>query len=121
VDDFIYAGYRGPAGRAAHGLSLHRPWGSRPFSERERRLVDAFHRESAWLYEPPSLIPEDLLSALPPRLRDVLRALARGLSEKQVADELRLSGHTVHDYVKSLHRHFGVNSRGELLARCLRR
>jgi DNA-binding CsgD family transcriptional regulator len=30
-----------------------------------------------------------------------------------------LSRHTVHDYVKALHRHFGVSSRGELLAHCL--
>ncbi|MFP3938616.1 MAG: hypothetical protein ACLFVW_09785 [Phycisphaerae bacterium] len=29
-----------------------------------------------------------------------------------------MSPHTVHDHVKRLHRHFGVSSRGELLAAC---
>ncbi|HTO96771.1 MAG TPA: LuxR C-terminal-related transcriptional regulator, partial [Myxococcales bacterium] len=40
----------------------------------------------------------------------------RGRSEKQVAAQLGLSLHTVHDYVKGLHRRLGVQSRGELLA-----
>jgi len=30
---------------------------------------------------------------------------------------MSLSVHTVHDYVKALHSHFGVSSRTELLAR----
>lgn len=51
-----------------------------------------------------------------PRLRQVAQLLAIGLSEKQVALRLRLSIHTVHDYVKQLHRKLGVSSRGELLA-----
>ena len=39
-----------------------------------------------------------------------------GDSEKQVAARLGLSRHTVHIYVKHLYKHFGVNSRGELLS-----
>jgi DNA-binding NarL/FixJ family response regulator len=58
---------------------------------------------------------------LPPRLREVLAGLARGLSEKQVAAELGLSPHTVHDHVKALHRRLRVQSRGELLALALNR
>ena len=49
----------------------------------------------------------------------LLRGLARGRSEKQLAADLGLSPHTVHEYVKALHRHFGVQRRSELLARCL--
>jgi DNA-binding CsgD family transcriptional regulator len=30
---------------------------------------------------------------------------------------MAISAHTVHDYVKALYVHFGVSSRGELLAR----
>jgi DNA-binding NarL/FixJ family response regulator len=56
---------------------------------------------------------------LAPRLRDTLKGLLDGNSEKQVAMKLKLSPHTVHVYVKSLYRHFGVTSRGELLAKCL--
>ncbi|MCC6623516.1 MAG: hypothetical protein IT385_19805 [Deltaproteobacteria bacterium] len=47
--------------------------------------------------------------------------LCRGLSEKQIAAELGMSPHTVHDHVKRLHLRFGVQSRGELIARALRR
>ena len=43
--------------------------------------------------------------------------LRQGMAEKQVAFHLGLSRHTVHNYVKALHRHFNVNGRVELLAR----
>jgi DNA-binding CsgD family transcriptional regulator len=52
---------------------------------------------------------------LPHRLGQVLVALERGLSEKECAKELQLSYHTVHTYVKSLHKRFRASSRGELL------
>jgi DNA-binding CsgD family transcriptional regulator len=37
-----------------------------------------------------------------------------------VALRLVISHHTVHQYVKALYRHLGVNTRAELLALCLR-
>lgn len=105
VDSFIYSTHTSGA-----AFSLHRPWRAPRFSERERRLVELFHRECGFLHAT-APVP------LPPRLRATLALLARGLSEKQIAAELGLSPHTVHDYVKALHRRFGVQSRGELLAR----
>jgi DNA-binding CsgD family transcriptional regulator len=57
------------------------------------------------------------MESLPPRLRPVLRRLLAGDAEKQAAMKLGLSPHTVHQYTKTLYRAFGVNSRGELLAR----
>jgi DNA-binding CsgD family transcriptional regulator len=51
------------------------------------------------------------------RKSQTLKCLLRGLSEKQIAKELGLSQHTIHIYVKELHKQFGVASRGELLAR----
>jgi hypothetical protein len=118
VDSFVYAMYASGGDRVV-GFSLHRPWGARAFSPRERHLVDLFHRECQFLHEPAADLPPAILRGLPPRLCETLRGLARGLSEKQVAAEAGLSPHTVHDYVKALHRHFGVQSRSELLARCL--
>jgi DNA-binding CsgD family transcriptional regulator len=61
-----------------------------------------------------SAAPADPLS---PRLRQTLRLLLAGESEKQVAQRLALSPHTVHVYVKKLYKLYGVSSRGELLAK----
>jgi DNA-binding CsgD family transcriptional regulator len=57
---------------------------------------------------------------LAPRLRQTLELLVAGDSERQVALKLKISQHTVHVYVKQLYKRFGVNSRGELLARFIR-
>lgn len=109
VDSCIYAGW--PGGKQRFGMySLHRAWGEPQFGERERALVGAVTAECAFLRD------ASPVAALPPRLRQVLSLLARGRSEKQVAAQLGLSLHTVHDYVKGLHRRLGVQSRGELLA-----
>ncbi len=54
---------------------------------------------------------------LSPRERQTLELLLTGHAEKQIANQLSISKHTVHVYVKSLYKRFEVNSRGELLAR----
>ncbi|HZZ41624.1 MAG TPA: helix-turn-helix transcriptional regulator [Tepidisphaeraceae bacterium] len=59
----------------------------------------------------------ELSSTMAPRIRETLRHLLIGDSEKQIANKLGISQHTVHVYVKRLYRHYDVNSRGELLAR----
>jgi DNA-binding NarL/FixJ family response regulator len=56
------------------------------------------------------------LPSLSPRMQQTLQRLLVGDSEKQIANQLGLSRHTVHVYVKALYRGFGVSSRGELLA-----
>ena len=58
---------------------------------------------------------------LPRRALPVLRGLLEGHSEKRVARDLRLSPHTVHEYVKLVYRAYGVTSRAELMVQCLRR
>jgi DNA-binding CsgD family transcriptional regulator len=57
---------------------------------------------------------------LSPRQRETLELLLAGNAEKQIASALSISKHTVHVYVKSLYKRFGVNSRPELLARWVR-
>jgi DNA-binding NarL/FixJ family response regulator len=56
------------------------------------------------------------LPDLSPRMRQTLEQLLAGDSEKQIAQRLGLSRHTVHVYVKALYKGFSVSSRGELLA-----
>lgn len=49
--------------------------------------------------------------------RRVLQLLLTGLSEKEVAVQLNISYHTVHNHVKEIYRRMGVNSRPALLAK----
>jgi DNA-binding CsgD family transcriptional regulator len=99
-----------------------------PVGADDKRQILSFHRRSV---EPPFTIGDVATTRLirlacgnswwrpelqlPPRLRQVLAALERGLSEKQCANELNLSRHTIHQHVKSLYRRFQVCSRSELL------
>ena len=61
------------------------------------------------------------LDRLSPRERQTLERLLKGQSYKQIARQLEISPstvhtYTVHTYVDSLHRHFGVSTNGELMA-----
>jgi len=99
-----------------------RALGERDFLPRERRLLSFFHGELG------PLIGGALVSAtepspvkLSPRLRQTLAYLLEGDSEKQVADRLGLSQATTHEYVTALYRHFGVQSRAQLMAHAIKR
>lgn len=53
--------------------------------------------------------------AFTPRERDVIRRLARGESNAQIAAQLEVSRHTVRDHVSSIFQKTGCSSRGELV------
>jgi DNA-binding NarL/FixJ family response regulator len=53
---------------------------------------------------------------LTPREQEITRAVARGLSNPEIAAELFLSAHTVRDHLKAIFAKVGVASRGELVA-----
>ncbi|HEX6239892.1 MAG TPA: helix-turn-helix transcriptional regulator [Polyangiales bacterium] len=98
------------------GITLYRGWRERPFGERERALVALLHEQLAADWREAHAEPRELRD-MSPRLRQTCSLLMRGLSEKEVAAELDLSTHTVHQYVKELYRRMQVRSRGELHAR----
>ncbi len=56
---------------------------------------------------------------LTPREQEVLEHLALGRSVKEIAARLSRIPHTVHDYVKALHRKLQASSRGALIAKAL--
>lgn len=123
VDDSIYAYFPLSKPGLIAGIGMNRAWGDRPFGERELNLVDLMHDQLEWLYrqfeqEAGGGLPLDK-RPLSPRLQQTLARLIAGDSQKQAAKRLGLSVHTIHDYVKELYLRFGVNSRAELLARCL--
>ena len=103
-------------------VTLMRPWGGRPFAERQRQVVHLFHEELArlWREEATAEAGDGRRAGLSFRLRQTLDLLRQGAGEKEVAARLGLSRHTVHDYVKALHERFAAASRGELLAAAAR-
>jgi DNA-binding CsgD family transcriptional regulator len=60
-----------------------------------------------------------LVHGLSARERQVLELLVRGFSSDQVATELKITGYTVRDHLKSIFAKCGVHSRPELLSRVL--
>jgi DNA-binding NarL/FixJ family response regulator len=56
-------------------------------------------------------------SALPPKLAAVADGVTRGLTDKQIADELGAPLATVRTYVQRVYRRLGVHSRIELARR----
>jgi DNA-binding CsgD family transcriptional regulator len=67
---------------------------------------------------PSDLVPIMLESyGLTSRETDVVLYLARGLSAKEIAEELMISAHTVRDHIKAVYEKAGVSGRGELIAR----
>jgi DNA-binding CsgD family transcriptional regulator len=103
-------------------MLLFRAEGERDFTARDRGLVREAHAAvAAQIGGALARFAEPSPSALAPRVRQVLRCLLDGDGDKQVAARLRPSTHTVNQYTKAIHRHFGVRSRAELLARWIRR
>jgi DNA-binding CsgD family transcriptional regulator len=61
-----------------------------------------------------------MLDHLNPRQRETLMHLCSGASEKEIANRIGRSRHTVHSYVKTIYRQLGVTSRAELVAMLIR-
>lgn len=99
-------------------VGMYRPKGKPTYTERERRIVHILTQEARWLHH--AGLPEagdDGIPSLSPRLKSVLTLLLDGQSPQQIAKGLKLSPHTVKDYVKTLYKHFKVSTRAELLHR----
>jgi DNA-binding NarL/FixJ family response regulator len=122
IDDQLTSVFQISDDGAISGIALHRARREREFSPREQRLLSFFHEELG------GLIGRALVSAteprpdkLSPRLRQTLVCLLEGDSEKQAASRLGLSQATTHEYVTALYRHFGVQSRAQLMAHAIKR
>jgi DNA-binding NarL/FixJ family response regulator len=64
--------------------------------------------------------PEAPRSALTPRERQVLGLLAGGQTNREIADRLHLSPHTVKEHASGLYRKLGVRNRAEAVQRAER-
>ncbi len=99
-------------------LVFHRHAKDGDFAASAKYLVNLLHHELSELLGKKLALPATLhdTGSLPPRMAQVLDRLLSGHSEKQVAAQLGISPHTVNRHVQRIYQHFGVNSRGKLIA-----
>ncbi|WP_161604805.1 helix-turn-helix transcriptional regulator [Roseiconus nitratireducens] len=117
MDDAIMMQHR--LGNEVRMLVLQRCEHDKHFTRRDVRRLRLLGIELGRAFGRSLAARDDMgVTELPRRLQQVLLCLLEGDNEKQVSLRLNLSHHTVHDYVKMLHRRFSVQSRGELLAKC---
>lgn len=122
MDDGLISRTEVAAVGGGYVIAVVRAKGDRPFAVTAARVTAVVLRElTPYLGRELLLTTQPNLHGLTPRLRQVLECLLDGDGEKQAAARLSLHRTTVHDHVKRLYRHFGVNSRAELLAYFLRR
>lgn len=99
-----------------HAFLCMRATSDRPFSERDQAIVTLLCKEIRNMLgsrlRPACAVT---IPGLSPRLQHTLRLLNTGLAEKEIAAQLGISPHTLHDYVKVLYRRFGVSSRVQLM------
>lgn len=118
IDDYVMSVRATTKPGRSLSVWLHREVGDDAFGERERAMIALVHdilctelgSYLTWADEP-------RIRGLTERRRQVLEALLRGDSEKQIAFALDVGKATVHDHVLGIYKHFDVASRGELLAR----
>ena len=121
VDHFIHSHFVALSIGKIVGILVFREVNAPRFNNRERNMLRLFHIEMARLFRDGLAVPDEhSVRSLSPRQKQVLWMLCGGDSEKQVAEKLSISPHTVHDYVKALHKHFDVTSRGQLIQKVLR-
>ena len=119
VEDFLLTAYP-LEGNAWSTLAFWRGRDRKArFSARDRDFLHVVASEIDGLHRLPSeCVPADGEAVtLSPRQHQVLQLLLNGEGNKAIARRLKLSKHTVCDYVKALHLQFKVSSRGELMAR----
>lgn len=120
LDEFIFSTYPLNESGAFSGIGLHRFLGKPPFTSRDTKIVHLVLSEIDWLHrDGVDVEAVGSVANLSRRQRQVLLLLLSGDAVKQIATKLQISDHTVRDHVKVLHEHFGVSTRGELLAKFL--
>ena len=87
--------------------------GSRGFDERERALLTLVRPHLVELVQRRSAVPQGLTD----RQVEILRLVAAGRSNPEIAAELHLSPHTVRKHLENAFERLGVTTRAEAVAR----
>lgn len=117
VDDGICAvRYRATSG-LVRGFAVVRGWGDRRFEPEDAALVHICTAAADDLFDDDGPGWPRPQRPLTPRETQVLELLLGGQNEKQFAECLGLSVHTIHQYTKAVFRAFGVSGRAALMAK----
>ncbi len=100
-------------GSRVERILLFRAEGATPFTVADEQALCALHEGLGPLYALP-IRPR----SLPPRVQATFDLLLSGLADKEIAERLAISHHTVRQYVKAILRAYGVSGRGRLIASC---
>lgn len=121
-DDLLAAAWLQREGHLVQMLVLRKPT-DRPFNDDDRDLMKLMVCAAAPLIDRAMFrgLQDEEMGGLSARQKDVLHLLLRGMSEKEAARALHRSSETVHNHVRAIYRHFGVSSRGELMAQFIDR
>lgn len=117
LDDSVISICRQEDGAYSLSIWMHRAPGDEPFTRREWWLLHVLTAHLAPTLDRGLPLPDPLMDSLTPRQRQTLDRLLAGDSEGEAAVALGIQRSTLHEHVLALYRHFGVSSRGELLAR----
>lgn len=123
IDDAIYAAAPVPNQPGSiRAMTFVRAADAGNFDPHHRAIVRTVVGSLDWLFatRERELEAARLTDGLNASLWATLACLQQGDSVKQAAKRLGCTDHTISTYCKRLHRHFGVRSRGELLALCHR-
>lgn len=118
----LFSTVRLRAVRHVHGLGLYRYPEAPAFTQEERNLVHVFHAACEGVLNTSVREQDDddqIRAGLSRRERQTLELVLGGLADKEIAERLSISRHTVNQYTKAIYRHYAVTSRAQLLARLL--
>lgn len=117
IYDAVYVGFPVNQEVGSH-FGFHRIATQAPFSELEIARLAYALRGIKWFHRQLMLSHGLLLASSPlsPSERRVLSLLSTDRSEKEIAFEMGLSASTLHHYVKTIFRKFGVRSRAGLMS-----
>ncbi len=116
ADDAIYS-QRTLANDRREAIGLNRARGDRAFSREDVDLMNLAHLGLAKVLD--RFAAREPGPALSPRERETLGGLLRGLSDKEISEELGIGRNTVNKYVMRIFRAHGVTTRARLMSQLL--
>ncbi|HEX3358083.1 MAG TPA: LuxR C-terminal-related transcriptional regulator [Tepidisphaeraceae bacterium] len=114
ADDLILSLLPVPQLGLFHGMHGDRSKGQKPMGRRETVCMGLIHQELGRKWQR-ALSQSPAERSLSPRLAELLNHLRGPKSEKEIAHEMHLSPHTVHNHIRRLYARMNVQGRHQLI------